>query len=626
MKTKKFLSVFFAFMMLFSAACGDNNATPSNGYQEPENVGTPVDTSPVVEGKYVVKDGATDYAILIPDAAASTVEVAATELAYFFNYATGINLETKTNSEYSADKKYISIGNTEASETVTVTAEELGTQGFKIVTVGDNIVIKAVGNHGLLWGAYELMTRMFNYEYYAKDVFQIDTDVKEYPLKNYAITDRPDVEVRAVADSQGYSNSEVAHRMRQFQVYDEFLIPMHNNYHNSYYYVMDGVDKNNKPIVPAEFIGTCGTQLCFTGGGVTEVYEDMLTRACNYLTGLIEKSDKSDAIIGVMDENGWCNCASCQTVITKYGAKSATMILFMNDLREKLDAWLETANIGRDINLYYTSYFDIVNPPVVKNANGEYVPTHEDMVLKDGVGILFAPINSDYTQSIYAEKNAATYEQLKMMKAITKKLLVWTYACNFYDFFLPYDSTTYMVDWVKEIVANNGTYWFNQGMHSQGNSSQFDAVRQYLVAKLGWDTDADVERLINNFFNVYFGVARQPMRKMYDELRTVMRYNSDVLGMSAGVVQYVTKEEFFPEQLLNHWMELIEEAYKLAGDDKALHDRILRESIFVRYYLIKFYQSDADNIAELKQQFISDAMKVGIEKSSEHKAINKAFD
>ena len=191
---------------------------------------------------------------------------------------------------------------------------------------------------------------------------------------------------------------------------------------------------------------------------------------------------------------------------------------------------------------------------------------------------------------------------------------------------MPFDSTTYMVDWVKAIVENNGTYWFNQGRHSQGNSSQFDALRQYLVAKLGWDMNADVERLTNNFFEVYFGVAKEPMRKMYDELRTVMRYNSDVLGMSSAVTQDATREEHWPEQLLNGWMQLIEEAYGLAGDNKALHERILRESIFVRYYLIKFYMSDADNIEELKQEFISDAMKVGIEKASEHKAINKAFD
>ena len=80
-----------------------------------------------------------------------------------------------------------------------------------------------------------------------------------------------------------------------------------------------------------------------------------------------------------------------------------------------------------------------------------------------------------------------------------------------------------------------------------------------------------------------------------------------------------------PENLLNSWMELIDKAYELAGDDEVLKVRILRESIFVRYYQLKFYMSDSENIEDLRQQFIKDAMLAGIEKSSEHKAIVNAF-
>ncbi len=625
---KKILCIILAITFLFLTACKDNPDTGDTTPSKPIEVVTPEDTSPEVTGKYVVKNGTSDYKILIPDSASTTIQTASAEIAYFFSYATGIDLETKTESQYSSTEKYISLGNTTASQSVTVTKDELGSQGFKIVTVNDNIVIKSVGDHGILWGAYELMTRMFNYEYYAKDVFQIDTEVNELKLKNYAITDRPDIEVRAVADSQGYSNPEVAHRMRQFQVYDEFLIPMDNYYHNSYYYVMDGVDENGKPIVPDDFIGSCGTQLCLTAKGDPDKYEEMLNRALNYLTTAILKSDKSDVIFGVMDENGWCSCTSCQAEINKYGEKQATMILFMNDLRTKLDAWLATANIGRDINIYYTAYFDIVKPPVVKNSQGEYEASHPDMKLKDGVGILFAPIGADYTQSIYASKNSSTYEQLKMMRAITKKLLIWTYACNFMDYFLPFDSTTYMQDWAQAIVANNGTYWFNQGRMSQGNSSQFDVLRQYLVAKVGWDVNADLAVLTNNFFNVYFGATStdHPMYRMYDEFRTMMRYNSDVLGMGSGVVQDNTRKEFFPEQLLNKWTGYINEAYELAGNDKALKDRIMLESMFVRFYTIKFYKSGADNIQELKDEFIKDAMRLGIEAWKEKGPIAEAFD
>ena len=95
--------------------------------------------------------------------------------------------------------------------------------------------------------------------------------------------------------------------------------------------------------------------------------------------------------------------------------------------------------------------------------------------------------------------------------------------------------------------------------------------------------------------------------------------------MSAGVTADVSDKKYWPAQLLNHWLDLIEEAYTLAGDDKDLNERILRESIFVRYYQLKYYVSESKEAEEMKKQFIKDAMAVGIARASEHKAITDAF-
>ena len=112
---------------------------------------------------------------------------------------------------------------------------------------------------------------------------------------------------------------------------------------------------------------------------------------------------------------------------------------------------------------------------------------------------------------------------------------------------------------------------------------------------------------------------------MYDELRTVLRYNYDVLNMSGSIFGNATSVAYWPEQLLNSWMEYIDEAYKLAGDDAGLRTKILRESIFVRYLQLKLYITDGEDVEGLRAQFIKDAMMCGIEKASEHKAITATF-
>ena len=73
-------------------------------------------------------------------------------------------------------------------------------------------------------------------------------------------------------------------------------------------------------------------------------------------------------------------------------------------------------------------------------------------------------------------------------------------------------------------------------------------------------------------------------------------------------------------------MELINQAYELAGDDEALKERILRESIFYRYYLLKFYSNGVANLSTLKAQLIEDAKAVGIKKASAHRTVDQMFD
>ena len=576
-----------------------------------------------ISDTWIVSGGASDYSILVPDGASDTILTAADEFKYFFGIATGIEMTITT--EYSGSGKYISFGDTSAAESVSVSEGELGTQGFKIKTVDDNVIIKAAGDYGVLWGAYELLSEMFDYEYYAKDVYYIDTGITSLSLKDYDVVSVPDIEIRAVADSQGYDNTEVAHRFRQIRGYGEFWLPLNSVYHNSFTLVKDenGTVKAAYKAINTEDPTKAGKQLCYTGQGDDDVVEEMLDNCVRNLAPIIKASDLSDVLFGIEDTGigYWCQCDACKEIKELYGTDSATMILFMNRLRDKLDDYLDEEGIDRQINIYFYAYTDTAEPPVHEEG-GVYVANDASLVCKDGVGIMFAPIYNDFTQSIYSEENSTYYEQLQKFKAITDKLLVWTYACNFTDYFAPYDSTTYMPELFEAIVDNNAMYIFNQGRQDQGNSSVFDALRQYLVSKLEWNVNADMADLTDEFFDVYFNDAQQPMRQIYDELMALVRYNYDVLGMDGGVLAEVSDKNYWPVNTLTHWLELIEEAQELAGDDDALQARILRESIFIRYYLLKLYNIGGEGA---RRQMIYDALSVGIVKAAPKIAIKRVF-
>lgn len=589
---------------------------------------------------WLVYDGESEYEILVPDTTSYELNIAANELVYFFKQATGIELPIQKNSNYKADGKYISLGATSVSNTISVSEEKLGTQGFRIVTVDDDLIIKSVGDFGTLWGVYELLAQLFDYEYYARDVYQIDTDVTKLLFVDFDFSDKPDIDYRANGDSQGNTvvngvlktDRETAHRMRQIEVWGEFALYGAGStpYHNSFDYVRDA-----SGTLPSRFLSIGGTkpgsQLCYTGHGDDTVVEEMLNRSVNYLAAALKKSwqyrKNTDAIFSPQDDNGWCACSACTSVINKYGAKSATLILFVNRLRAKLDAYLQENNITTKINLYFTSYMETEELPVYKNSSGEWTANAPEVICNEGVGIMFAPIYANFTQSIYADANKETYDRLQSLTALTDRVLVWTYACYYEEYFAPFDTFTYMQDWFQAIVENGGIYLFNQGMQDQGNSSQFDLLRQYLVSKLAWDVDADIDALTDEFFESYFGKAKLPMRQIYNELRERMRYNYDTLKMpsttSAKSCYYET--QYWPKDLLLKWKRLIDEAYELAGNNETLKERILLESIFIRYYLLKIYPETAKNLTEEKTQLIADAKSVGIARASSHRTIDELF-
>ena len=60
-------------------------------------------------------------------------------------------------------------------------------------------------------------------------------------------------------------------------------------------------------------------------------------------------------------------------------------------------------------------------------------------------------------------------------------------------------------------------------------------------------------------------------------------------------------------------------------DNETLKERILLESIFIRYYLLKIYPETVKNLTEEKTQLIADAKSVGIARASSHRTIDELF-
>ena len=150
---------------------------------------------PDVTDGYIVKDGETEYVVVVSEEESDDITLAAKELYDLFLEATGIELQfvNDSNATYSENAKYISLGNTQISKVLGKDVETLGEQGFILKTEGQSIFILGKPQ-GVLYGVYEFLNKTLNFETYTKDVYTLNKGVTELGCQNFDDEQIPDIE------------------------------------------------------------------------------------------------------------------------------------------------------------------------------------------------------------------------------------------------------------------------------------------------------------------------------------------------------------------------------------------------------------------------------------------------
>ena len=198
-------------MTVSIAACAEENAADNGTSNQGGNGGNSATVRPendpsVVKNYYykpeiadssvdLVKNGETDHVIVYPAESNSMMDGSVRELKLFFEEATGIELRSYKDSEYTSkglDNPYISIGQTTmfAKAGLSVDTMELGASGYEIKLIGSNVYI-AGGYYGNRYGVYEFLSYEFGFEQYAPDEIHLDKK-SSVKIKAFDLKDIPD--------------------------------------------------------------------------------------------------------------------------------------------------------------------------------------------------------------------------------------------------------------------------------------------------------------------------------------------------------------------------------------------------------------------------------------------------
>ena len=528
----KILRRILIFMMCICALVGAVGCGKDTGTKKPD--GGPEE--PTQTGNYIAYDGSSDYSILLPASAQPAETTAATELSSILREVTGVALDVVAENRVknvSTSGYFISVGETELYKQQDFRAEDLNTDGFLIKTVDNTLFIIGENQRGTLYGVYEFLEREAGCRFLSPTYDHIPSvqrlglrnlDVKEVPV----FATRSDfywpmsydtqytAKMRYLSQFSGFKDlsesiggslttywNDTGHSFYQFVPHTQYYAE-----HNDWF---SGPDANN-------------SQPCFSNG----LNDDgTLTEGDSFMRTLIEAVKQkildepmlTHIMLGQQDNDNVCRCDRCTEQIAALGGqRSAQLVLVTNAVAREVKAWMEQEGIDRDIVFLTFSYWWSMNAPTKTDENGNVVAANDYVIPRDDVYIFFAPIGACYNHAINdtsCSKNVVDiYGQFENWRAITDRFYVWDYAVNFNDYLSWYPNLGVLKEnllYYREIgVAGVLT----EGAITAQNYYEQD-LTSWLLSKLMWNPDQDVNALRAEYDRYYFGDAAGPIITQY---------------------------------------------------------------------------------------------------------------
>jgi hypothetical protein len=590
--------------------------------------------------EYLVKDGKSEYAILIPyEKTENEFLVAASkDLQKFILEATGVSLPILTDRETEKTEKVLSIGSTrlEQAAGIAPSVERLGIGGAVIKTVGNNVYMTGATDEAAMYATYLFLERELDFDLFYTDFYSLKKNVTEWKLPDYDLTEIPDFEYRIQSSGWIRYNHLNKKRMRWTENSQLFIPADGQNavWHNTFTYLPPEEYKEQHP---KWYSDPDASQLCYSAHGDEEERQQMIEIVAQKIILLFQREEFKDRrfiSVSIQDNTTCCNCPSCLAAKEKYHADSGLIVRFTNEVSRKVKAWMDSeegAPYKRDYRILFFAYHATNEAPVLYHEESDsFTASDPSVICDDNVAVYFAETGGDYTQTLRDKGTANTVvgDHMRAWNACAKEIYFWSYSTNFFWFFTPYNSFEAVQDIYRFAHEQGCRYIMTQDQWIQANAQTgWGIYKNWLHAKLGWHVEVDVPALREKFFRAYFGAAAQTMLALHQDWLNWSHVQIEELGVKGAYSIYRNPMEkaMWPKEKLDKWLAYIRKAYGEIESEKQadpfryekLKEHICIESIDYRYLLIELYSEcySKSELLALKRDTVEDIRRIGMDKA-----------
>lgn len=458
--------------------------------------------------------------------------------------------------------------------------------GFRLSTTPGYLLIESNRGNGGVYGVVSLLEQELGCNYWSEN----DFTAPEQSTITLPKLDRIDNPAFRYRQSQNYAlRTDPVYRqwMRLEEPGDEFagglwvhtfdrLLPsaVYGKEHPEYYAYFGGQRHPGK-----------ASQWCLTN---PEVFEIVAARIDS-----IFKANPGLDMISVSQNDGNytnCTCPDCKAIDDHEGALSGSVIHFLNRLAERFP----------DKQFSTLAYLYTMHPP----KHVKPLPN---------VNIMLCDI--DCYREVPLQDNASGRDFMKALEGwskISDNIFVWDYGINFDGTTTPFPNFHIIQPNIQTFRDHNVKMHFSQIAANRGGDMA--ELRTWLVSKLMWNPDADVDSLTSVFLNGYYGAAAPYIGKYLNLLEGSLVGSRTPLWIYDSPVTH--KDGMLNPMMRRAYNQLFDRAEQAVAADSALLVRVQRSRLSLQYSELEIEranrQKDVGRLTAMLDTFDTHAARFGL--------------
>lgn len=495
------------------------------------------------EHNIVLADGEISrYRIVIPAAATAHESKASTVLQDYLLQISGAALPIvpadKARSRYE-----IVLGQNERLDELKIglNLNTLKEDGFFIKTDSMRLIIAGGNEKGTLYGVYTFLEKYLGCRMYSPKVKVIpkQSRIALGPINDLqvpVITFR-DTHYRVTWNGEYTDWHKLDHAENGerpdwgmwVHTFNELVSPeIYYHDHPEYYSEVDGKR------IP--------TQLCLTNPEVLEITVQNLRRK------IAQNPAATYWSVSQNDNKNFCTCSNCKAIDDREGSPSGSIINFVNQVAEQFpDKMIST--------LAY--------------EYGRRAP--KTLKPRENVNIMLCSIEAYRDKPIAQDPTSADFvKDIEDWGKIAKDIIVWDYVIQFNNLISPFPNLHVLQPNLQFFAEHGVNAMFEQGNREVGG--EFAALRAYMISKLLWNPNENVDSVMNDFLKGYYGKAAPSIRQYIDDMRAALLASGKPLRIFGTPNEAATS--YLTPALIAGYEKIFDQAETIVADSAEILERV----------------------------------------------------